>query len=197
MSPAVRDAVATKARILEAAFGEFTKSGFAGARVDHIASKAKVNKALLYHYFADKEQLFRFVLEAKMAELSKITIDPANCAESVGKFFDFYAANRWMARLLMWEALDLGTKPVPDEDERCARYTERVETLMEAQRLGYIDGSLDIRQTFFTLVGLVHFWFAAPQTARMIIGGDPYTPQALKKRRAHVVAIARRILEAR
>ena len=57
-----RDAEATKARILEAAKQEFAESGLGGARVDVIAERANANKRMIYHYFGNKENLFRTVL---------------------------------------------------------------------------------------------------------------------------------------
>ena len=47
---------------------EFAANGFAGARVDFIARRAAINKRMLYHYFGNKEHLFREVLRLKMAE---------------------------------------------------------------------------------------------------------------------------------
>jgi AcrR family transcriptional regulator len=41
---------------------EFSQNGFAGARVDEIARRAKVNKATLYYHIGDKEQLYSAVL---------------------------------------------------------------------------------------------------------------------------------------
>ena len=45
-------------RILDAATAEFSARGIAGARVDRIADAAACNKALLYSYFGNKDQLF-------------------------------------------------------------------------------------------------------------------------------------------
>ena len=59
---ATRDPDRTRSRILAAALAEFSSKGFAGARVDAIARRAKGNKRMLYHYFGDKEGLFRAVL---------------------------------------------------------------------------------------------------------------------------------------
>jgi TetR/AcrR family transcriptional regulator len=58
-----RDAVATKAAIVEAALAEFAELGLAGARIDEIARTAGVNKALLYYYFESKEHLYEGVVE--------------------------------------------------------------------------------------------------------------------------------------
>jgi TetR/AcrR family transcriptional regulator len=58
-----RDAVATKAAIVDAAVEEFAALGLAGARIDEIARAAGVNKALLYYYFESKEHLYEGVIE--------------------------------------------------------------------------------------------------------------------------------------
>src|SRR5271163_4465223 len=54
---------ARRAAILHAAAQEFAELGIAGARTDAIAHEAKVNKALLYYYFKDKETLYGAVLD--------------------------------------------------------------------------------------------------------------------------------------
>src|SRR5258708_12286006 len=59
----------TARRIVSAAEEIFAEQGLAGARMDEIARAAKVNKALLYYYFADKEALHRFVLETLFSQL--------------------------------------------------------------------------------------------------------------------------------
>lgn len=193
-----RDAAQTKERILGAAFETFAESGFAGARVDEIATRAGCNKALLYQYFGDKEALFRCVLEDRMqAFVGAGQGDPEQFADLAGDFFDFHAANPWLTRLLQWEALDFGRDPVPNERNRAERVRQHVDRLADAQRAGTVDPDLDPRQTIATMMGVVQFWFAFPQLARMVAGGDPYTKKALAARREHVVDVARRILEPR
>jgi TetR/AcrR family transcriptional regulator len=48
--------------ILAAAAIEFAERGFAGARVDRIARRARVNKAMLYYHFKSKQTLYRTLL---------------------------------------------------------------------------------------------------------------------------------------
>jgi TetR/AcrR family transcriptional regulator len=50
-------------RILRAAREEFVERGLRGARMQAIADRAKVNKALLHYYFRTKERLYEAVLE--------------------------------------------------------------------------------------------------------------------------------------
>jgi TetR/AcrR family transcriptional regulator len=58
------DEPSAPARILEAATAEFAARGYDGARIDAIARRARVNKALLYYYFPSKGELYRrLVLE--------------------------------------------------------------------------------------------------------------------------------------
>jgi AcrR family transcriptional regulator len=51
------DVPETKLRILRAAEKLFAEKGFDGARVDDIAEKAGVNKALIYYYFKSKRDI--------------------------------------------------------------------------------------------------------------------------------------------
>lgn len=54
----------TEAKILEAAREEFLQKGMAGARMQAIADKAGINKALLHYYFRSKEKLFEGVFRS-------------------------------------------------------------------------------------------------------------------------------------
>jgi TetR/AcrR family transcriptional regulator len=49
-------------RILAAAAAEFAARGYAGARVDRIARRARVNKAMLYYHFHNKADLYHALL---------------------------------------------------------------------------------------------------------------------------------------
>jgi AcrR family transcriptional regulator len=64
-----RDAAATRKRILAAAKSEFAQNGLAGARVDVIARRARINKQMLYHYFGGKEALFTATLEQAWSDI--------------------------------------------------------------------------------------------------------------------------------
>src|SRR6201987_5582072 len=59
---------------LQAAIREFAREGVAGARTDAIARAAKVNKALLYYYFRDKETLYGAALDHVFQERKKFLV---------------------------------------------------------------------------------------------------------------------------
>jgi len=63
--------MSAKEKILQAAIDEFSHFGFEGARVDRIAEKADINKAMIFYYFSSKENLFKVVLTRVLSELIK------------------------------------------------------------------------------------------------------------------------------
>ena len=70
-------------RILAAAAVEFAERGFAGARVDRIARRARVNKAMLYYHFKSKQGLYHtllrqiFTLAAdRLREIAALDVSP-------------------------------------------------------------------------------------------------------------------------
>lgn len=104
-----RNAEQTRARILEAATAEFSARGIAGARVDRIADAAACNKALLYSYFGNKEQLFDAVFAALVARLvAAHPIDAEHLDEYAGALVDSYVANPELVRLALWDRLERG-----------------------------------------------------------------------------------------
>ena len=126
----------TRARILSAALKEFAANGFAGARVDVIARRAAINKRMLYHYFGDKEHLFREVLRLKMAErqawAETLSGDPA---ESLAFWFEAACKDTDWVRLLEWEALQEADRRLIDEKKRRAATARGLERIRQRQAL--------------------------------------------------------------
>jgi AcrR family transcriptional regulator len=95
-------------RIISAARAEFSARGFEGARVDHIARRAGVNKQLLFYYFHSKRGLFSAVLGRGAAELEQALADlPATGDRPLERIratlatqFDFLAAHPDLVTLL-------------------------------------------------------------------------------------------------
>jgi AcrR family transcriptional regulator len=56
--------------ILDAAFNEFSKKGYAGASMEAIARQARASKETLYAWFGNKEQLFTTLLEHRLDSMA-------------------------------------------------------------------------------------------------------------------------------
>jgi TetR/AcrR family transcriptional regulator len=67
--PADTDPSPVTSRILDAAAEVFAEEGFGGARVDEIARRAGVNKAMLYYHVGDKAALYATVLARNFARV--------------------------------------------------------------------------------------------------------------------------------
>src|SRR5271163_1538734 len=103
----------SRAAILKAAVSEFAEHGIAGARTDTIAQAARVNKALLYYYFKDKDALYEAVLDhvfsglrARVMPVLDSELPPRQkMLEYVGTYFDYIAANPRFPRVVQGEWL--------------------------------------------------------------------------------------------
>jgi AcrR family transcriptional regulator len=102
--------------ILEAAFVEFSRNGYAATTLDQIAERAGVTKGTIYVYFENKEHLFISMVR----ELTKATLDtmqdmvahhPGSTADLLREAFRYIYAHivedrrrREVARMLIAEA---------------------------------------------------------------------------------------------
>jgi len=55
-------ASSTEEKIFNSAKMEFAQFGLAGSRVDRIANRAKINKAMIYYHYKGKEKLYEHIL---------------------------------------------------------------------------------------------------------------------------------------
>ncbi|MYR45961.1 TetR family transcriptional regulator [Streptomyces sp. SID5910] len=189
---AARDPEATKARIFEAAVGEFARHGVAGARIDRIAAEAKANKQLIYAYYGNKGELFASVLERKMLDLAiSVPVDPDDIEGWIDRLLDYHAAHPELLRLLFWEGMEYGAGELPDEDERQAHYARKVAAVRDGQERGVITDAIPAADLLFLLVAMANWASVMPQMKRILVGGDDTDAVRL---RASIKQAARRIV---
>src|SRR5436190_19536697 len=144
--PASRNPERTQERILRAAFKEFAAKGFAGARVDAIAQRAAINKRMLYHYFGDKEALFREVLRRKIEQRQAWGVaTPDDPRESLPYWFDLACKDKDWIRLLEWEALQFGEGRLIDEERRVDAAIQAVHRIERRQYRGHLSAEFSSR----------------------------------------------------
>jgi AcrR family transcriptional regulator len=165
---------ATRTALLAAAVSEFAEHGLAGARVDHIAAVAGVNKERIYGYFGSKRGLYDAVLQSELSELAAavplILTPEHDLAEYAGRVFDYHLARPHLLRLLHWEGL-LGNGHFATEDSLRARlYQRKTEEVRRAQQSGLVNSNLDPGVVSYAIVALAAWWFAAPQVATLLVG---------------------------
>ncbi len=72
----------TVRRILDTAAQEFAEIGYEGARVDRIADRARVNKAMIYYHIGDKQALYTRVLHEVFGDTAVRLAETINEASS-------------------------------------------------------------------------------------------------------------------
>jgi AcrR family transcriptional regulator len=182
--PASRNPERSRERILAAAFHEFAAKGFAGARVDTIAGRAGINKRMLYHYFGDKEGLFREVLRRKMAERQAWGMaTPDDPVASLPYWFELACKDPEWIRLLEWEALQFADARLIDEEKRRQSTLRAVGRIRRRQTLGHLSADLSSSHTLLAMVALTWFPLAFPQLTRLITGHSASSPRFRNEQR--------------
>ncbi len=175
-----RDPDRTRRRILAAALQEFSAHGFAGARVGGIARRAKVNKRMLYHYFGDKEGLFRAVLLDKISDRRnrvEAQMPENDVASSLPLWFKQNCLDTDWVRLLAWESLQITDGPVLDEKERRRIARQAAARIRKKQAAGLLRQDLSAEHLQLAKISLTMFPLALPQLVRIIIGRSPHDPK--------------------
>jgi len=110
----------TEQKIIAAATEVFLQRGKGGARMQEIADKAGINKALLHYYFRSKERLydevFRRQISAFFDELFSAALEMENIADFLHTFIHNYldtvSAHPQVLRFVLWEIEEGGEKMV-------------------------------------------------------------------------------------
>lgn len=108
--------------VLDAAAEEFARRGFRGARVDSIARRAGVNKAMLYYRVGGKTDLYREVLLRAqgllLRRLAAALVDAGGPKETLGaymhEFLDFAREHPEVPAMVMREVAG-GFETMPEE----------------------------------------------------------------------------------
>ena len=154
----VRDADATRARIMAAATAEFAEHGLAGGRVDRIAVAARTNKAQLYHYFGNKDTLFDLVFDRYVQlNLSNVPLDAEHLPEYAVRIYDYYLRDPVLVRLATWARLE--RTPAGDLFARVGGIDPQVVARLEvAQAEGVLVEEVAPLDMFCLVIGMASAW---------------------------------------
>lgn len=189
----------SRAAILRAAVQEFAREGLSGARTDAIAQSAKVNKALLYYYFKDKEDLYQAVLERVFGGLAdrvnKVLASDLAPREKIlayaGTHFDYIAGNPLYPRIVFAEMTRM-RQGKSTQFVGIARnyfqplFTKLSRVLWQGQASGDFR-EVDPLQFVPSMIAVIVFYFNTTPIFKVMTGDDPLSPENLKRRRAAVL----------
>jgi len=132
--------------ILDAAAEEFAEKGFSGARVDEIARRAGINKAMLYYRIGDKEELYRRVVlrgqqgmhDAMLKAIEATHTAPETVAAMLAVVAENATENRLTPSIMLREIAGNG-KTLPDEGLQGMR--KLMDTISSMITMGVEEGS--------------------------------------------------------
>ncbi|MFI5617782.1 TetR family transcriptional regulator [Streptomyces sp. NPDC051567] len=182
------DSTATKARLLEAAFGEFAQYGLAGARIDRIAQNAEANKRLIYVYYGNKDQLFDAVLAQRLGVLADaVPFTADDLPAYAGALFDHLLDQPALLRLATWRQLE---RPGTSSAEADA-YRPKVEAVADAQRRGTVTADMEPADLLALVLSQITAWFAASSALRALAHDDAFAPARLERHRTALTTAVR------
>jgi TetR/AcrR family transcriptional regulator len=180
-----RDAEVAREAILQASEVVFAREGFDGARIDAIAEEAGYNKSLLFHYFVDKEGLYRAVIVKLKLRLSNEYLEPLRAfiqssdvmdasrvrlflELAVGQYFAFLTQHPRSLSIMAWEAAEgwhaFMYGPIKELEQQKSTVICLVDFLREAQKVGIIHPELDPRCLMLNLASMcIMYLLVAPR----------------------------------
>ena len=189
----------SRAAILQAAVHEFAQHGIAGARTDAIARAAKVNKALLYYYFKDKDALYGAVLDqafggliAYVGEVFSRDLPPREkILAYAGAHFDYVARHPLYPRIVQGEMMGVGRGKANHLERIVKKYFRPLfGRVAEVLKTGQATGEfrpVDPLHFVPSMIAVIVFYFTAAPVMRLMTGKDPMSPERVAARRAAVL----------
>jgi len=201
----MRNPESTRTRILETARSLFAQNGFYGTSTAQIVNASGCNKRMLYHYFSDKEGLYREVHECLWKDFSSYMqpyLDSASndpdlkekLIEIMGVYFDYYSARPDFVRLSMWQSLEGGKILNELWEKYRGPLSKKIITLLErGKALNIISGEVRSNHLLLSLLGANHYYLIFHETLDEILGTRALDESALEIRREQFLLILKNL----
>jgi TetR/AcrR family transcriptional regulator len=196
--------MASQARILEAARGEFAQHGYS-ARLQDIAERAGLTHPTLLYHFKSKERLYAAVIEQAMLDWAEMTSRAVSAAPVgfdrvaalVAAGMEFFATHADFVVIWRREAIEGGGRLEDAMAEHMRPFLERALAFLrrevEAGRLREHD-SVELMQLVY---GAVSTFFSDAGFRARMTGEDPMSPQGRARFGAALTAMLRDALAPR
>ena len=188
----------TEAKIIQAATDVFLEKGKDGARMQEIAQKANINKALLHYYFRSKDKLYETVFRERVFRfLDELfsSVPETDDIETVLKEFtanyiDLISTHPELVRFILWEVRQGGQYMGDALKDIFAKhgftkfpFLEKVQNAINAGTIR----PLDPLHLIISVIGVcVYPFIAQPLLENAIPGVQVTSPAFLQKRKEEI-----------
>lgn len=194
-APRVRDADATRSRVLEAAEALFARKGYDGTRLREVAEDASVTVPLVCHHFGDKEALYAAVIERGLERFASLGWDVLRRGQTVADqlagfltgLTDLASNDPNITTILHREMADGGVRARPLAERLLLPLKVAAsDTIRAAQARGEVRATLDADMLVLHIAGAVLYPSIAGPLVHLVWGEDPSRP-AFVERRKHAL----------
>jgi len=199
------DPEGARRNILEVASKEFARNGLSGARIDEIAAASRFSKRMIYYYFADKEGLYRQVLEAAYREVrageASLDIEGLSPVCALAKLveftFDHHQSHEDFIRMVMGENILNGqylarSNAIRDLNVTAIDHISRIYQAGVAESV-FREG-LDPVELHWQVSALCFFNVSNRATFSNIFGSDFAEPERLERLKRNTVEMLLRFV---
>lgn len=158
----IRDPIAVRTAVLDAALELFAQHGFADTSLRDISRKSGVAHPLILHHFGSKESLYvevkrrvvegyaqRFPVAARHADR------PINLRTEMKRIMTYIGENELALRLCARTRVDGDYQVWPGEPDLFDLLERRIKI---SQKQGLLRNDLDARQLSVMVMGIIFFW---------------------------------------
>lgn len=185
-------------KILQISLEEFAEKGYDGARIDYIAKRAGVNKALIYYHFTSKEELYTAVINDLFEKAVTVSIEPTstsvreNLLQVIEHFIDFLHQNPYFVKMM-----DQSVTQDRDVFKNLHHQNIFFEAVMGMYQLGVQNGECreveHPEDLIVSLLGAVYFYFSHHKAIRKFYG-EISEEEVIAIRKNTIKEIASRLL---
>jgi TetR/AcrR family transcriptional regulator len=192
----------SRGQILDAAEQLFASQGFARTTIKDIGRRAGLNSALLYYYFADKNELYREVLRRLVSSLVARTMTALTSEETpdarvrslLQAQAELLIANPQFPRLMVRELAESdGTHAVEQFHLLASTTFKRLcQLIEEGQEAGLFRKDVDPRFAAISTMAQVVYFFVARPAVRVLLkaGPDGPSPKVVRNFARHAADFA-------
>ncbi|WP_182086319.1 TetR family transcriptional regulator [Aureimonas sp. ME7] len=193
--------------LLDSAITEFSTYGIGGARVDRIAARASSNKAMVYHYFGSKEDLYLAALQdiyggIRSAEdrLQFDMADPRAAIRTLIEFtFRYYVDHPAFVRMINTENLHgaVHLSAAGDLPDLSRPIVAKVQAILDhGVAMGIFRPGIDAIDLYISISALGFTYVSNRHTLRVLFGRELLATEAIDRRLETITDMILRFVEA-
>lgn len=191
--------------LLDSAILEFSTYGVGGARVDRIAERVNTNKAMLYHYFGSKEELYLAALQDIYTGIRKAedrlelgAIEPVEAMKTLIAFtFRYYVDHPAFVRMINNENLHgaVHLKSAGDMSSLNRPVLTNVKAILDrGVAQGVFRDGVDPLDLYISITALGFTYVSNRHTLQVLFGRDLMAESALSDRLETITEMVLRFL---